>query len=184
MRIIFIACLLVSVPLLALAQGGHIGLYTDAAGGGCDLDDAAQGIVDIYVVHKNTPGAAACQFMVQPSIGFTATHVGDATDYLFIGNSQTGISIAYMECLAAPINVMTISYLFDGTSSACGYLEVVPDPAAIPSAILVVDCAEPFAHKLVATGGRVYVNADGSCPCQAPVPVQNETWGGIKALYR
>jgi len=169
---------------MALGQGGHLGLYTDAAGGGCNLDDNAQGVVDIYVVHKNVPGTAAVQFMVQPSIGFTATHIGDETDFLFLGNSQTGISISYMECLTSPIDVMRITYLFDGTSSACGFLEVVADPEAVPNAILAVDCHPYDPSRLEATGGRLYVNADGSCPCQAPVPVSNKTWGGIKALYK
>jgi hypothetical protein len=42
----------------------------------------------------------------------------------------------------------------------------------------VVDCAE---HLLVATGGKGIVNSNPTCYCD--VPVQDTTWGQVKALY-
>lgn len=173
------------VPAAAMAQYGVIGLYTDQGATSCDVVDNGQGVLDIYVVHTMVVGATAVQFKVQPSAGFTAVHVGDQTPYLFIGNSQTGISVAYGECLGAPINVMTITYLFDGTSSACGYLQVVGDPnAPTGSGLFAVDCApewEMQAHDV--QGGSLFVNGDGSCPCLSPVPTEPSTWGQIKAMY-
>jgi hypothetical protein len=179
---IFVMILLV-VPVVAMSQAGVIGLFADQHAGSCELVDAGQGILNVYVIHTLVAGSTACEFKVQPSAGFTATHIGDSTPYLFIGNSQTGISVAYGQCLSAPINVMTITYLFDGTSSACGLLEVVGDPAAPAPGLWTVDCTMPFPSKSVAQGGKLYVNADGSCPCLSPVPVRESSWGQIKAMY-
>jgi hypothetical protein len=177
--------MLLVVPAVAMAQHGVIGLFADQTATSCEMVDSGQGILDIYVMHTLVTGSTASQFMVQPSAGFTAMHIGDTTPYLYIGNSQTGISVAYGECLTAPIHIMTITYLFDGTSSACGFLEIVGDPnAPQPPGLYTVDCAPEWEmQKHVPQGGKLFVNGDGSCPCMSPVPAQESTWGEIKALY-
>jgi hypothetical protein len=181
--VILIAILLV-VPAAAMAQHGVIGLFADETATSCEMVDNGQGILDIYVMHTLVAGSTASEFMVQPSAGFTAMHIGDTTPYLYIGNSQTGISVAYGECLTAPIHIMTITYLFDGTSSACGYLEVVADPNAVPvPGIYMTDCVLPVPNKFSPQGGKLFVNGDGSCPCMSPVPTEESTWGQIKAMY-
>jgi hypothetical protein len=179
-----ILAILLVIPVVAASQTGVIGLYADQNAGSCELVDAGQGILNIYVIHTLVVASSAAEFAVEPSAGFTATHIGDQTPYLFIGNSQTGISVAYGECLSAPINIMTITYLFDGTSSACGYLEVVAHKYGPPAGLFTVDCQDEEAPiKLIPQGARLFVNADGSCPCLSPVPVRESTWGQIKAMY-
>lgn len=184
--VLLLIAALIALPAAAMAQHGTIGLYTEETATNCDMVDAGQGILTVYVVHTQVAGSTASEFMVQPSTGFTATHVGDYTPYLYIGNSQTGISVGYGECLSGPISIMTITYLFDGTSSACGYLEVVGDPGAVePPGLYTVDCAPYWERqKHVPQGGKLFVNGDGSCPCLSPVPVREGTWGQIKVLYR
>lgn len=186
--LILIATLLVvTIPAAAYAQYGVIGLYTDASAGNCEVYDSAQGIFDVWVVHTMGTGASAAQFKVQPSAGFTATYLGDFSPFeVYLGNSQTGISIAYGECLSGTIVLLRITYLFDGSSATCGKLEITGDPAEIqyPNDPIIADCgSRSTIAKHVVQGGVLFVNPDGSCPCFLAVPVQESTWGQIKSLY-
>ena len=59
-----------------------------------------------------------------------------------------------------------------------GYLEVVGIPGQASPAAL--DCNQGV-HP--ATGGRAYIGAS-SGDCTPPLPVDDSTWGAVKALYR
>ena len=185
--ILIATVLVVAIPAAASAQYGVIGLYTDASAGNCEVNDSAQGIFDVWVVHTMGTGASAAQFKVQPSMGFTATYIGDFSPFeLYLGSSQTGISIAYGECLSGSIVLLKITYLFDGSSGTCGWLEVTGDPAEreYPNDPIVADCGSwDTMAKHVVQGGKLFVNPDGSCPCFLAVPVRESTWGQIKSLY-
>lgn len=80
--------------------------------------------------------------------------------------------------------ILTVNFLGDGLSPACSLIKIVPDPSAPTGNIEIVDCQTPFPEKFeFAYLGAGIVNGDGSCPCTY-VPVQDTTWGGIKALYQ
>jgi hypothetical protein len=51
-------------------------------------------------------------------------------------------------------------------------------PAPNKPGVRAVDCAE---NSVIITGGQARVNPDGTCQCA--VPVNETTWGNIKALY-
>ncbi|MCK4776515.1 MAG: hypothetical protein KAT30_17080, partial [Candidatus Krumholzibacteria bacterium] len=75
-----------------------------------------------------------------------------------------------------------IDYFAQGLSPPCSYIQVVADPLAYdPPGIQVADCAFP-PNVVNATGGDVVVNPDASCMCN--IPVEETTWGKVKALYR
>ncbi len=180
--------LVVAIPASALAQFGVIGVYTDQMASGCEITDGGQGVVTLYVVQTLGAGVAAVVFMVQPSAGFGATYITDSHPFeLFIGNSQTGISVAYGECLSGTIVVIGVTYLFLGTSDTCSYLDVVgvPDDPHYPDDPVVADCELPPAgpNKHPIQGTRFMVNPDETCRCVLPVPVRESTWGQIKSLY-
>ena len=176
-------CLVFTASIVVAQPPGSIMLFSDPGFVGCDMYDQVPGLLTVYVVHMWTPGATASQFMVNHwSWGAgTLIYVGEVSPYgVIIGNSQIGVSIAYGACVPSPNLLLTINYFGSGLSAPCSYIQVVPDPGAIPPEIWVVDCQTP-PNKAIATGGDVVVNPDQSCFCN--VPVQETTWGKVKALY-
>lgn len=162
-------------------QAGTIGIYSDDLATNHCLTDVSVGVRQVYVVHKYTPGSTASWWMVQPSAEFSCTHVGDASPFYNVaGNSHTGVQIAYDACLSSNILLLTISYYCYGTSSACSNVEVVPHPDSPNGAVFVVDCEY---WGLIASGGRLLVNPDGSCG-SCTNATEESTWGQVKGLYQ
>ncbi|NIT39087.1 MAG: hypothetical protein GTN50_08460 [Candidatus Latescibacteria bacterium] len=91
------------------------------------------------------------------------TYLGEFSPFqAVVGNSHSGISINYGECLASPIHVLTISY-FGGNSPPCSMVKILNDPTATPSGIYVTDCTSPVPNRLSAPGVATFINSDGSC---------------------
>lgn len=180
---------MVAVCLLSSASGvyGQAGFiciyYAEWTFTQCDYEDTTPALVPVFVVHKGTPGATASQFMVTSGGGFNCTYVNEVQGPATIGSTQTGISISYGGCRASDILLVTINYYCQGTSPACSYLKVVPDPDAPTGTIVVVDCSF-VKHSTL--GGLLRFNADDSCDCllDQPVPTKTTNWGKLKVLYQ
>jgi hypothetical protein len=102
---------------------------------------------------------------------------------LAIGTWNTGITIASTECMTGTVVVGYLA-LFPVSATPC-CLQIVDHPQ-YPR--WVVDCTQPNGlvdyYCVVSHGsinGATCPEAE-VCPCDSPV--QDETWGGIKALYR
>lgn len=173
----------VGVPQVS-AQGGHIGLYADTWGTSCAFENASYEILEVQIVHMDAPETAAGQFMLQSGGGFTGVYLGEELSPGVaggMGNSRTGISIAYGDCYASPLHIMTVRYIITKPSPKGSYLKIVPDPNAVPEpGIWVVDCS--FSELLPASGGILIVNEAGAFCC-ASTPVVARSWGAIKVLY-
>jgi len=164
------------VASLAFAQAGSIRIASDATGADCNLVDAG-GLVTVHLLHVDAPGATASQFRLDVSAtGWM--HLGDTWNFAtVIGTSTLGVSVAYGGCFPGPIALGAINFF--GTNAApCTMINIVEDPEALSGNIEAVDC-ESF--KVFPTGGAGIVNSDGTCDCSTPV--QETTWGGVKALY-
>jgi len=177
--LLFTLVLMLSASM-AFAQGGSIGVFSDAAGTSCNLIDGAAGLLSFYVVHTLTPGASASQFIAPaPACMLGASYLSDTAPFsVTIGNSQNGVAIGYGACLAAPIHILTINFFGGGLTTPCCYYGVFPDPLVAAGQIEVVDCAE---NLLFATGGEGVINPDATCQCD--VPVYDTTWGQIKSIF-
>lgn len=163
----------------AAAQTDEIALYSDAEFTNCELVDSGGGIATVYVVHHIGSGAIASQFMVRPSSGMSMTHLGDNHKFqLVIGDSQSGMAVAYQSCLSSDVLVTEITYLKSGMSSNCSSLQVVPDPGAQSGTIKIVDCSD---YWVEGTGTRLVVNPSGSCACGPTTEITN--WGRIKDRF-
>jgi hypothetical protein len=172
--------LLLALPVAALGQAGYIGLYADPAATECAISDRGGSEVKVYVVHQATSGAASSEWRIAAAGGFGMTYVGETWSTAVIGDTQSGVSASYGACLAAPILLCTVTYVSHGTSPACAYLEVVADPGSVNGTIDVVDCSS---RVVPASGGKLFVNADDSCPCGQTSGVYTTDWGRIKALF-
>jgi hypothetical protein len=196
-RLVLVFCCALSLFFAgAVGQPGGIGLFSDAAATSCTAYDELSGLVSIYVVHVQTPGATACQFSIPEPWCSGLTYLSEAvtSPYIKIGTcsgpSATGCAIAYGSCRPSPNMVLTLTYFGQGTTVNCCCMYVEPDPTATPPGIYVTDCADP-PNLLTATGGVVKFNPDGSCTgwycdegcINSPVPVEETTWGSIKAMF-
>ncbi|MEE9270166.1 MAG: hypothetical protein V3V49_07885 [Candidatus Krumholzibacteria bacterium] len=161
---------------------GIIGVYGDPSGTNCNLIDRSPGLLSVYVVHQSTPGATASQFSAPiPSCWAGATYLSDTNIFpVTVGNSQTGITIAYGACVTPPIHVLTINYAVTGIGTPCCQYDVLPDPSAPSGQIVAVDC---LFIDLPGFGFPGMVNATTACWCGGALSVEETTWGHIKAIY-
>jgi len=181
-RSVLIAIALISIASLAFGQAGSIGVFPTAEATDCNFVDAG-GLVQVYFVHVNHTGATASQWMLDLG-GLPWTHLGDLWNTATsIGTSIGGVSLGYGACYAAPF-VMGSANFFGTVAPACSRITIVADPLAPTGGIEGVDCLLPpdGPNKNVPTGGTGIVNGDETCNCN--VPVEDTTWGGIKALYK
>jgi hypothetical protein len=163
----------------AQAGAGSIGVFSDQAGTNCNLVDGGS-YAYVYIHHLNTTGALASEFKLIRPEGWAFFAAQDVTAFLKIGfpDEEGGVSYAYQTCQTGSFLVQGIIYTSDGSSPVCSntvYITNVPTKTDIE----VINCSDV---RLVATGGAMVVNGDGSCPCN--VPVEETTWGKVKSLYQ
>jgi hypothetical protein len=182
-RAIIIACCLVLGASIAFAQSnvGSIDVFSDAAYADCNFTDVG-GLITVYVLATHSAdGTSASQWMMDiPSAWML---LGSTSPFqTVIGDPLNGVSIAYGSCITGSFLILTVNFLGDALSPTCSYISIVPDPASPSGLIEIVDCQTPNPSKwLFDALGRGVVNGDQSCACDTPV--QDTTWGGIKALY-
>ena len=177
------AILLINGVVFAQPDVGSIDVFSDIGLTSCDFTDAG-GLITVYVAATHaSDGTSGAQWKME--IPSTWTFFGQVSPYpTVVGNVLEGISIGYGQCLSGDATlILTVNMLGDGLSPTCSHISIVPDPSAPSGLIEIVDCQSPFPEKwMFENGGSGVVNSDGTCDCT--VPVQDTTWGGIKALYQ
>jgi hypothetical protein len=119
-----------------------------------------------------------------PGVMATQAFVNLLPGDLAIGNAFTGgITLASTECMAMdPVVVGRVDCFYLGGACCIQILDHADYPR------WVVDCQDPGVVDYYCLAGHGSVGGavcpDGEvCPCGG-VPVEDTTWGGIKALYR
>lgn len=178
-RPLIVAVLLVALATPALADGGHIGLYVDAAFTDCAFVDFMGQVVIVYVVHQLSPAVNASQFRVTID-GYAGILVSVDFPILYIEAPDifAGDTVPYATCEATPYVLATFSLLSMGTSPECASFQVVADPHTGGEAVLAFDCE---GGTLTATGGTLVVNPTVDCVCT--VGAESASWSLIKSLY-
>ena len=178
--LIVLAAILVLLAGTAFAyRPGIIAIYSDEGATNCNFVDDG-GLVQVFIFHLFHDGATLSEFMLDVSLT-EWTYLGESHALpLVIGTFVTGISISYQTCLLPPTYLGFASF-FGSTIPTCTSIGIVPDPTGIVDEIVVVDCQKGGYY---ATGRGGVVNPDPSCMCSPPVPVEQTSWGQIKALYR
>lgn len=173
------------------AMADHVGLYSDPAGTSCALVTLQPFPANnsVYIVHKfNANGSTAIQFkVVDTSTLFFGSAVFPAA-FLTIGTWNTDLSVAYGSCLIGDIAVGTLNFLSLGANlTGCGFSLTMDDAPTSPitGEIATVECDLETVTPI--SGGKLWFGANATdCPggpCD-PLAAQENTWGGIKALYR
>lgn len=172
---------------LAQAPGGTVALYSDEAYTDCTLPDTVSTARSVYVVHKNTAGATSVQFRVVTGGEFTGVYVGHTTPFSnVLGDPLSGFTVGYDACLSSDILITAMTWSCSGDSPPCAWLEVVAASGQSGATVQTVDCT---GTPLAGDGAVMSVNPlTGVClgptGCIKPLPVDQTTWGHVKALYR
>jgi hypothetical protein len=178
--------LLIALTALMIAGGAaadHISIYSDLTATTCFMSTLQPPPANnaVYIIHRfNGNGASASQFKVNDLSGLFAA--SQTTTFLVLGTWNTDLSVSYGGCVVGDIAVMTLNFLWFGTPiSGCNNtLTVVAAPTSpIPGEIATVEC--DFATLTSASGGRFFFGLNSGTCCVDPT--QENTWGGIKALY-
>jgi len=188
MKRLILAALLMVLFMAAYASADPIykvELSGDNALASCAVAGDGGGLVAVHMFLTGTTDVTAVILRAPvPSCWAGAVWVGDqlAEPWLALGDSQAdiGLSIAFGECRSLPVYLGYINY-FGVPASPCCELYAVGSPTQFNGTPGIANCS--FV-EYAATGGRVLINADSTCPCQQPLATQQSTWGGVKALYR
>jgi len=186
-RLLLMTFVLVVGATSVMAQYGRVGIFGNATGTNCAITDAAVALLPVYVVHIGATGATAVQYTATKPACTTASYLSDTNVFsVTLGNSQTGMAIGYGACLTGDIHVQTINLFGSGTTPACCIYPITCHPDGVSTGscarvkIDVVDCAFVVQD---APGQSGVINSTGACTCEMIIPVQESSWGQIKALY-
>lgn len=191
---IFLAALTAS-PGRALCQvEGSIFVSAQPDNFSCVLLDMNPGVHTIHIIHSLSLGAKGSRFRIATGPGMTMTYMSETHHFpMTIGNTQSGISICYEDCLAGDFLVASINYMGYGTSSHCSRIQVAAHPES--GVVEAMRCNNTPVR--MAMEDLAVTPSPGGCACPSPrsiqgtpqsfgclpVPVDGKTWGAIKALY-
>ena len=164
-----------------LLPWARVGFYGNAEGSVRAVYDAGPGELVIYVVLRNytpTEGVGTVRFSAVPPPCFDAVHLGESSDYPVTGDSQAGAWVWPLNCTEGAYLVMTIVYTVQGGTWDCCWFEPQPFPGE--SQVDATDCSI-MGFEWIATEG-LWINPNNPMTCTAPV--EETTWGAIKAMYR
>jgi hypothetical protein len=160
----------------SLANAESIMVFSDVGASDCNWTDAAPALQAVYIFHMYSAGATVSQWKLNAPA--TWSHLGEVADFpLVIGTSVVDCSVSYGSCMQGNFKLMTVNFFGSGLEGACTLFGIGPAPDK--AGVQVIDCAD---GRTFPPGGSGIVNSDGTCDCN--VPVQETTWGGIKALYQ
>jgi hypothetical protein len=130
-------------------------------------------------------GTTGASFMISvtPGVSSPASYVNLLPGDLAIGSFESGVTLASTECMPGPLVLMArIDLFYLGVPGAITILDH-PEYAR-----WITDCTQPNADYnefcIWTHGGVAQDAAAGDMGCEGNVPVEDATWGSIKALYR
>ena len=200
LMVIALACVaLLSASGPAWSQG-RIALMGSADGTVCSIQDAAPGIVEVHIFVFDVVGLAAIQFAAPiPACWSGATWIGDTIDtQVVVGNTQDpvlGVAIAWGDVapctseggggLNSPVHVGTMMFSASGQATPCCAYPIVKASGDLHPEVdgpIVVLCSNMM--EVAGVGVEAVINPEPNCSCLTPVPIEETTWGAVKALYR
>lgn len=134
--------------------GGTIGIFGDP-GATSYFKDEVSGLATYYLVLVHSPGASAVQFWAPiPDCFEGAVYIGESSPFpLRIGDSQTGVAIAFGTCLMSPVELIRVNVYTTGQTGVCCRFPVLPDPAVTSGEVEYADCTSPIPVKGFLQGG-------------------------------
>ena len=161
----------------------------------CVLPYNNPGLKNVYIRLTFNSGATAARFRVEPGPGVTMTYASESSPYTSVGYALAGISICFGSCLTGEPLIATVTFMAYGTDTPCSEIRIVPHPDA-----QTVEVEKCNGSTVAAYAQGLGIDPPpGAIPCYCPttrlfpgtplpfgctVPVEDTTWGRVKALYR
>jgi hypothetical protein len=178
------------------SQSNVIEVSGDEFGGVCYLgNDSGPGLRTVYVRQSPNFGATASRFRLALSPGATMTYISEVPSFSSLGNTQDGITLCYGSCVDDfGFLLVAVTFQSFANDQNCSQVMILPHPSS--ESIEVINC---LGQPEIAYGKNLFILAPGGiCGCPvahlvpgtpqvfgcAPVPVEETTWGRVKALYR
>jgi len=178
--VILAALLLLSAGTAAGQTVGQVRIYSSTVVRYCDDVTVPQtGLLSLYIVHSGHSGALGVRFSAPKPECAQMLFLNDTQFFTTLGNSQTGVAVAYGACLTAEVHVLTMNFFVQGGTSACCTYPIVEFPGDPQGTVTVADCAGNEASAL--TYPRI-LNPNDAC-CECCLPVEESTWGCVKSLF-
>lgn len=146
--------------------------------------DNAVRILPIYIIYTSDGYSSplsitGVEFSAPKPSCFTGVWLSDTNVFaVVLGNSQTGVSIGFGLCKAAPFHVMTINYFASGTTPADCVYRTLAHPYNVTGNIEVADC--DFNSSTFFEGANFINPPEADC---FTIPVQESTWGKVKSVF-
>ncbi len=183
MRTLLALLMVVAIAVPAFAAGNpDIAAYVtfDAGAEVPRVDPAAYSAGEVLVcLQEIEAGFTTVSFAVAIDAGVSAPAAWTSLlpGGLAIGDYATGITLSSTECMTGEYVCLCSGSLF--SLGVPGTINIVDHPD-YPR--WVVDCNDGVDFYCVLNNGGVLMDAPETGECISPV--ENATWGGIKALYR
>ena len=179
-RVVFLAIATLFAASMVFAQNGSIGIFADNAGTNCNLPGVV-GMAYYYFVHVNAIQASASQWAAPAPMCFSGVRLADLPVFAVnFGNTSAGITVGYGTCMTGTFHIITALYQVLAAPGICCRWSVVADPTLESGKIEIPECAPDFPMNF-GTGGQGMLNSNATCLCN--VPIEDTTWGQVKALY-
>ncbi|MDX2472548.1 MAG: hypothetical protein QNL91_02475 [Candidatus Krumholzibacteria bacterium] len=189
---LFVAVFVLHLPALAGAQTNEVGIYADPFGGSSELFGPPDVPFNAYVVLTNPSNIPVWGFefgytmaLNDPSALFRLQNVLPPVA-IDVGDNSNLLSGDYVVGLATPlisdVAMVLVTWQFMLTSPQTVFMEL--GPSRIPSLPYDLPAYEaggtivPMTLAPTCWGTRIHVNE--SCP----LPVEEQAFGAVKALYR
>jgi hypothetical protein len=160
--VLFVLALIISSGVLA--QTPHVALFSDPQFTDPHITYTAPSLVSIYAVAVSYAPITAVRYRATvPDCWDGAMYVGEINQFpVFLGDSQSGISIAFGMCLQGTIFLQRIDVFTSDPppANACCLIEPMPDPTAPSGEIEFVDCSS---NRLFGVGSPAMIG-DGNVP--------------------
>jgi hypothetical protein len=187
---VIVIAAVVCVSLPNPSQSGKIALSGTPDGSDCSVIDTGPGVIQVHIVITDIDNVAGVQFWAPtPECWTGAVWMEDNIPYpTFIGDTQNdfwGLTIGLGDCLNSPIYLGSMSFLTQGQGAPCcdyPILKANNDGYPEIEGPIIAVCPEPL--QVAGVTVDAIINPEPECACQLPVPVQETTWGAVKALYR
>jgi hypothetical protein len=180
--VVLVGVIAAALPLAARASS--IGLYTDETGSSCSFSGNNPGPITAYVmIRPDERGLHGVRFSAPIPSCLGAVFVRDVVplDAEMIGDSQTGISVAFGTCATTPRVALQIEFYRNGSTGSCCAFAIEEDPF-----VEMIEGAGCTLGSYEVAPVVSHFNANASCACEQaanlppsvasnPSPTNNKT---------
>lgn len=193
------ALVLAAIPLTARAEGRYV-LYADEDRSSCTLVDREAGIVKVHMFAEGIRNLIVTEFAAPiPDCWEGAVWIEDVVAHelwLVSTQDEVGLSVfvgtpgkgnCWNSIAPDPVYIGYISIQTQGLAKPCCVYPILPGASADGPQPAAAVCGGPDGVQAVPVVTQsAVINGDETCACGSlqTLPVEETSWGRVKALYK